>query len=135
MESAKAAVSNLLRKAGHHDTTVDEIVQPAVTSETVKPTRHENVTQAVDREVHQDHYHTTVQPLQHQEVLPEKHVHNQVPVEEREFHHGNEAETSQRLAAEAAKFKDTTTTAATQQTQSDLPVATGEHVHHHVHET
>lgn len=51
MESAKAAVSKFLGKAGHHDTTVEETVQPAVTSETVKPTQHENIAQAVDREV------------------------------------------------------------------------------------
>lgn len=31
-------------------------VNPAVTSETVKPHRHEETTEAVDREVHQDHY-------------------------------------------------------------------------------
>lgn len=135
MESAKSAVQNLLSKAGHHDTTVEEHVQPAVTEETIVPTKHEEVVEAVDREVHQDHYHTTVQPLQQQEVLPEKHVHNEVPVEEREFYHGNEEDTKAKLAAEAAKFKDTTTTRETQQTQSELPVATGEHVHHHVHET
>lgn len=134
MESAKAAVSDLFRKAGHHDATVDETVQPAVTSETIKPTRHQNITQAVDREIHQDHYHTTVQSLQEQEVLPEKHVHNELPVEERVFEHGNEEETKQKLATEAAKFKDATSTAPTQSTQSELPVATDEHVHHHVHE-
>lgn len=134
MESAKAAVSKFTGRHGHH-TDVEELVNPAVTSETVKPTRHENITQAVDREVHQHHHHTTVQPLQHQEVLPEKHSHNMIPVEHREFHHDNENETKERLAREAAKFKDTTSTVETHHTQAALPTATGEHVHHHVHET
>jgi len=134
MDAAKAAVSKFTGRHGHH-TDVEEVVNPSVTSETVKPTRHENITQAVDREVHQHHHHTTVQPLQHQEVLPEKHAHNMVPVEHREFHHDNESETKERLAREAAKFKDTTTTHQTQHTQAALPVAVGEHVHHHVHET
>jgi hypothetical protein len=134
MESAKAAVSKFLGKSGHHDTTVDETVQPTVISETIKPTQHENITEVVDREVHQDHYHTTVQPLQHQEVLLEKHVHQQMPVEELVFNHADDQVTKQRLATEAAKFQNTTSTAPTQSTHSELPVATGEHIHHHVHE-
>ena len=71
MDKAKAAFSSILGRSGYHDTTVDESVRPAVSEETVKPTRHEELTEAVDREVHQDHYHTTVQPIQHQEVKPE----------------------------------------------------------------
>jgi hypothetical protein len=134
MESAKAAINKFTSKHGHH-TDVEERVNPTVTSETVKPTRHENITEAVDREVHQDHYHTTVQPLAHKEVLPEKHTHNMIPVEHREFHHENESETKERLAREAAKFRDTTTTTETHHTQAHAGVATGEHVHHHVHET
>jgi hypothetical protein len=134
MEAAKAAVSKFTGRHGHH-TDVEEIVNPAVTSETVKPTRHENITQAVDREVHQHHHHTTVQPLQHQEILPEKHSHNMIPVEHREFHHDNESETKERLQLEAAKFKNTTMTHETHHTVAALPAATGEHVHHQVHET
>lgn len=51
MESAKEAISKLTSRHGH-TTEVDERVNPSVTSETVKPTRHENITEAVDREVH-----------------------------------------------------------------------------------
>lgn len=133
MEKAKAAIQNFTSKHGHH-TDVEEHVKPSVTSEIVKPRQHEETTQAVDREVHQDHYHATVQPLQHQEVLPEKHHAKVMPTEHREFHHDNEAEIKERLAAEAAQFKDTSTTHQTQHSQSVGPTVEGEHVHHHVHE-
>lgn len=50
MEAAKAAVNKITGRTGHR-TDVDEVVNPAVTSETVKPHRHEEATEAVDREV------------------------------------------------------------------------------------
>merc|ERR1712093_278669 len=62
MDKAKAAVGSFLRKDGKHDTTVHETVNPAVTQENVTRTQHENVTTAVDREVHQDH-HTLLCPF------------------------------------------------------------------------
>lgn len=134
MEAAKAAVSKLTSRQGHK-TEVNEVVNPAVTSETIKPHRHEEVTQAVDREVHQDHYHTTVQPISHQERLPEKHTHNMLPTEHREIHHGNDHETKSRVSAELGQFKDHSITHETRHTQAAAPTVTGEHVHHHVHET
>ena len=96
MQAAKDAVSKLTSRTGHR-TDVDEVVNPAVTSETIKPHRHEETTEAVDREVHQHHYHTTVQPISHQETLPEKHTHNLMPQVTREFKHDNEEETSRRV--------------------------------------
>merc|ERR1711939_633712 len=134
MEAARAAVNKITGQRGHH-TTVEESVGPAVTQETIKPHRHEEATQAVDREVHQHHYHTTVQPLQHQERLPEKHTHNILPAEEREFHHDNKQDTEQRLASEVGHFKDHKRVEQTHHTQAAAPTVTGEHVHHHVHET
>jgi len=134
MDKAKAAVSSFINKAGHHDTTVDESVAPAVTQEQIKPTRHEEMTEAVDREVHQDHHHTTVQPIQHQEVLPERHSHNMGAVQERQFEHDDVGQTRQKLENESARFKDTSTTHETRHTTSAAPVVEGEHVHHHVHE-
>jgi len=134
MEAARAAVSKFTGNRGHH-TTVEETVNPAVTHETIKPHQHEEVTQAVDREVHQHHHHTTVQPLQHQEILPEKHVHNIVPTEHREYHHDDESRTKERIAADLAKFQDHSTVAEVHTTQAAAPTVTGEHVHHHVHET
>jgi len=135
MDKAKAAVSDFMHKAGKHDTTVHERVAPAVTHQTVKPQQHENVTTAVDKEIHQDHYHHSVQPIQDREVLPEQHSHNLGAVEHRQFEHGNKRDDEARLEQEAARFKDKQTIAPTRQTESVEPIVSGEHVHHHVHET
>jgi len=134
MEAARAAVNKITGNRGHH-TTVDETVNPAVTREVIKPHVHEEATQAIDREVHQHHYHTTVQPLTAQEVLPEKHTHNILAAEEREFHHDNAKDTEARLASELGHFKDTRRIEPVVQTQAAAATVTGEHVHHHVHET
>ncbi|KAL8243824.1 hypothetical protein R6Q59_010082 [Mikania micrantha] len=134
MDKAKEAVSKIIGRTGQHDTEVHETVNPAVTSETVKPHRHEQTTEAVDREVHQHHYHTTVQPLKHEETLPEKHTHQQMPVQEREYHHGDRDEIKRSIDAEAAQFADTSRTHQTTHSHAQAPAATGEHVHHHVHE-
>lgn len=135
MEKAKAAVSNFLNRDGKHETTVHETVNPAIENERVNRTQHENVTTAVDREVHQDHFHTTVQPIQHQEVLPEKHSHNIVGAEEREFQHGNNDHIQSRLEQERAQFQPSREVGETQYTSSEQPSVVGEHIHHHVHET
>jgi len=135
MDAAKEKVKSFLNKSGHHDTSVHESVAPAVTHETVNKTEHENVTTALDREVHQDHYHTSVQPVKHQEVLPEHHHHKVVPVEHRQIEHDDAEKNKHHLAQEAAKFKDESVRVEGQHSASVKPVAAGEHVHHHVHET
>jgi len=134
MEKAREAVANFTARRGH-DTTVDETVRPAVVKEEIKPTRHEEIQEAVDREVHQDHYHTTIQPLQAQEVLPEKHMHQMKGVVEKTYEHGDDRETRLRLEREAAQFKDSQIVHETRTTTAAAPVVAGEHVHHHVHET
>lgn len=133
MDAAKAAISKLTSNKGHQ-TTVDETVHGGVINETVKPQRHEETTQAIDREVHQDHYHTTVQPLQDQQVLPEKHTHNQLPTENREFCH-DDGHIKQQITADLGRFQDTQTVEQTRHSNATAPSVTGEHVHHHVHET
>jgi len=135
MDKAKAAVSEFMAKAGHHDTTVHEKVAPAVVQETIEKRRHEEVQTAIDREVHQDHFHTSIQPVKDREILPEEHTHNIVPVENRELHHGDSAAIKARLEQEAAQFRDVRVEGATHETHSVAPVIAGEHVHHHVHET
>lgn len=134
MEAARNVVSSFLGRDGKQHTNVDETVNPAVTSETVKPHRHEETTEAVDREVHKDHYHTSVQPLEHRETLPEEHKHNLAPQVEREFRHGDKEQERARVGAELGQFKDTSTTHETTQSSAAAPSQTGEHVHHHVHE-
>lgn len=121
-------------KAGHHDTTVHEKVAPAVVQENVVKQRHEEATTAIDREIHQDHYHTSIQPVQDREVLPEKHHHRMGAVETREHVHGDTEAVKARLEKERLQFQDTRSQGSTQETHSVAPVIAGEHVHHHVHE-
>ncbi|KAI4603355.1 hypothetical protein KJ359_006148 [Pestalotiopsis sp. 9143b] len=45
-----------------------------VEHETVKRLEHEVVETVVDREIHQDHYHRTIQPVKERVVLPTKHI-------------------------------------------------------------
>jgi len=135
MQKATEAVSSFMKKAGHHDTTVHERVAPAVTHETVKPTQHENITTAVDREIHQDHHHTSVQPVHDRQILPEQHHNKVAPVEHREFNQNDHSGVKAKLADTAAQFSDKHTVAPTVESRSAAPVVTGEHIHHHVHET
>jgi len=135
MEKAKSAVSGFLNRSGQHDTTVDEQVAPAVTQEEIKPTRHEEVQEAIDREVHQDHYHTTVQPIEAQEVMPEKHLHQMRDVQQRTFEHGDDEKTRLALEEERARFQSESVVHETRTTAAAAPAVAGEHVHHHVHET
>lgn len=134
MEAAKAFVARHTSRTGHK-TDVEEIVNPAVTWETVKPHRHEITTEAVDREVHQHHYHTTVQPLSHTVTLPEKHTHNLIPIKHVTHQKEDVEGTRSRLATELAQFKNTSVTLpTTHSTKVHAPVI-GVHYHHHVHET
>lgn len=134
MEAAKAFISKHTGRTGHR-TDVEEIVNPAVTWETVKPHRHEITTEAVDREVHQHHYHTTVQPLNHTVTLPEKHTHNLIPIKHVTHQKEDVEGTKTRLAAELAQFKNTSVTLPTTHSNKVHAPVIGVHYHHHVHET
>ena len=133
MDAAKRAIAEHTSQRGH-TTDVDEIVHTGITSETIKPHRHEETTQAVNREVHQHHHHTTVQPISHKEVLPEKHSHNLLPVVSSEHIHGDPKEHESRLASMKAAFKDSSVTHEHTHSASTVQPVVGEHVHHHVHE-
>ncbi|KAH8594443.1 hypothetical protein B0O99DRAFT_711775 [Bisporella sp. PMI_857] len=134
MDKAKAAVSNFLNRDGKHDTTVHETVGPAITNEKIHRTQHDEAQTVIDREVHQDHYHTSIQPIHHKEVLPEEHTHNLVGVEHRKINHGNDEHVRKRLEAEKSQFKDTREVSEIHHTKSAAATVVGEHVHHHVHE-
>ncbi len=103
-------------------------------NEKIVKNRHEEATTAIDREIHQDHYHTSIQPVTDREVLPEKHVHNIIGVEKREHRHGDAGATKARLEQERQQFQSTRVAGPTHETHSVAPVIAGEHVHHHVHE-
>lgn len=130
-----ALLTSIRSKDGKHDTEIHEQIAPAVQNETVVAKQHEQQTVAVDREVHQDHYHTTVQPVKDQEILPEQHHHNLKATEHRSFEHDNPDQVKQRLAQEQAQFRDTSERVEGERTTSVAPTVGGEHVHHHVHET
>ncbi|PPJ50230.1 hypothetical protein CBER1_07203 [Cercospora berteroae] len=134
MDAAKNAVKSFIHKDGKHDTIVHEKVNPAVVNETVTRQQEDRITTAVDKEVHQDHYHTSVQPVKDTQILPEKHHHNLAGVEHRNFEHDNADQVKQKLATEQARFKDTSTRVEGEHNTIAQPVVAGEHVHHHVHE-
>ena len=76
-----------------------------------------------------------MQPITEKEVIPEKHSHNLVGVEHRKFEHGDPKDVAAKLDAERAKFKDERIVGDVHHTHSVAPVVSGEHIHHHVHET
>lgn len=99
---------------------------------------HEQVYKPVDKEVHQEHHHTVVQPVKDREVLPEQHTQVQEGTKTKIISNAESKEdTAARLEAEAAKLgvdHDTTEVGATKHTKSAAPTKEAEHVHHHVHE-
>ena len=103
--------------------------------ETINRTEHEQVQTAIDKEVHQDHYHTSVQPVEDRVQLQEQHHHNIVPVEHRSYEHDSPEQVQLRLQQEQAKFRDEQERVEGQKTSSVAPIVAGEHIHHHVHET
>jgi len=135
MGKTKKAAHNIMSKAGHHDTTVYEQVAPAVKHETVKPTRHEEVDTSIDKEIHQDHYHYTVQPVKDTKVLPEQHRHRVTGTQHRDFDHRNHKATQEASRAEAGKLHNQRVVTDTTQTQSHAPVVQSERFHHHVYKT
>ncbi|KUI54237.1 hypothetical protein VP1G_01662 [Cytospora mali] len=136
MEAAKAAVFKHLSRDGHHETEVQEHIKPAVQHEHVQPTQHEKVYRPMDKEVHREHHHTTVQPITDKEVLPEKHSHIHENTEHKEFRHGDHDRIKDTLSKEHARLglEHTREVGSTTRTAAEAPTAQGEHVHHHVHE-
>jgi len=114
------------------DSAVDTEVAPAVEHTHVKK-QHETREQTfVEKEKHQDHYHTTIQPLKDAEVLPEKHDNIQ-ETEHREINLDDSAAKT-KAKADLAGFESTS---EEKQFESKTlePTQEAEHVHHHLHET
>lgn len=110
---------------------------PAVEHEEVQREVREKEYTAVDRERHQEHYQTKVQPIQDREVLPEQHHHVEEASEEKVFNHGDNQEAEERLEAEAEELgvhENTRVVAPTHTTQAKGEVIESEHIHHHIHE-
>ncbi|KAI5780355.1 hypothetical protein DFH27DRAFT_341322 [Peziza echinospora] len=119
------------------DTEVREIVNPAVTKEVVLEENREEKTTAIDRELHQDHYQTRVQPVVDKKILSEEHMHRAAPVEYRERKHSKESEADikRALEEERSRFQSTREVLPTQHVTEDAGTVVGEHHHHHVYET
>lgn len=113
------------------DTEVSEVAP--VVEHTHVENQHETREQSVvEKEKHQDHYHTTIQPLKDSEVLPEKHDYTQEE-KHREINRDDGAAKA-KAEADVAGFASTIDE---KQSESKTKEATqvGEHVHHHLHET
>jgi hypothetical protein len=111
---------------------VDTEVAPAVEHTHVKK-QHETREQTfVEKEKHQDHYHTTIQPLKDSEVLPEKHDHIQ-----EEEHRGIDHDDGTAKAKARADQVGFESTSEEKQFESKTqePTQVAENVHHHFHET
>jgi len=116
------------------DTQVEEIVNPAVVKEKIRPTEKERTDVEFQRELHQDHYQTRVQPVVDREVLPEEHVHRTLPTEYRERRAGNKAEVDNLLNKERQEFKDSRTVLPGDKRTEEGRIVAEESRHHHVHE-
>ena len=114
------------------DTTVDSEVAPAVENIHVKKQHETREQKFVEKEKHQDHYHTTVQPLKDSEVLPEKHEH----VQETEHRNINNDDGGAKAKAEVDRAGFESTSEQKQfESETKEPTQVEEHVHHHLHET
>lgn len=131
-ESVAPAVDD--SHVGQKDTTVEQEVAPAVQHEHVKKEHETREQTVVDRERHQDHYHTTVQPLKDQEIKAEKHDHKTANTEHRDINNDTEGDkVKAKFDADQAAFKSTSEEKRSE-TKSKDDTVVGEHVHHHVHE-
>lgn len=158
MENAAAAISKVFAKAPAADqlkddvlpqdstntpsttATADKDASTTVDAQVAAPVEHTHVKKqhetreqvVVDKDIHKDHYHTTVQPLKDSEVLPEKHDYTQ----ETKTKAVERDDGAARAKAErdAAGLKDTKDVERSE-TAAREPTEVNEHVHHHVHET
>merc|ERR1712225_221793 len=114
------------------DTTVDAKVNPAVEHTHVKKAHETREQTFVEKEKHQDHYHTTVQPLKDSEVLPEKHDYEQ---ESKEKNINRDDITAREKAANDTAGYQSSIDEKKFESSTKEPTIVDEHVHHHLHET
>jgi len=128
-----AASSTSAQVAAEADTTVEKDVAPAVEHETVTEDHKQEETTVIEKEKHQDHYHTTVQPLKDREVLPEQHDYEESSKERNINRDTGDAKAQNE--AQLAQFQNTSEQAATKESKTKEAVVGGDHIHHHFHET
>ncbi|KAI1122980.1 hypothetical protein F5Y10DRAFT_270550 [Nemania abortiva] len=137
-ESAPGSSSSRSAGAGAAESaSIQRETAPAVQHETVQKKHMQREQKVVDRERHQDHYKTTVQPLQEREVMPERHMYEQADVQHRNINNKGERERDAKtmLERKQAQFKDERTEYGTRGETVQEPTVTTERTMHHLHET
>ena len=117
------------------DATASKDINPAVEWETVKKEHETQEQKVVDKERHQDHYATKIQPLTDREVLDTEHKQETAPTEHREVKHEGGEDVEANVAARESGFKNETTQGETVETTTAAPTKETEQVHHHLHQT
>ncbi|KAI9651957.1 MAG: hypothetical protein M1831_007460 [Alyxoria varia] len=116
------------------DTEVVQEVQPNVTHEVVNSTEADIDRTVVSKDIHEDVYHTTVQPIVENKVLPEQQYRNLAPATEKDVDERDAEDLRKHLEEEQGHFKNERIVNETKHTYSVEPTVIGEHVHYHVHE-
>ncbi|KAK1069201.1 hypothetical protein LTR74_005008 [Friedmanniomyces endolithicus] len=119
--------------AEHSTTSVDKVTEE---TETVADQTREHETRerdVVEKEIHKDHYHTTIQPLKDTEVQATEHNFEQAPTEYRSVEKDDGAAEA-KVAKKLAGFHDSVKEEETKETHAQDETVVGEHVHHHLHE-
>jgi len=115
------------------ETVADQTVAPAVEHDTIKREHETRDRDVVEKEIHKDHYHTTIQPLKDTEVQATKHEFEQAPTEYRSVEKDDGAAEA-KVAKKLASFHDSVKEEETKETHAQDETVVGEHVHHHLHE-
>ncbi|KAI0856030.1 hypothetical protein F4860DRAFT_494471 [Xylaria cubensis] len=150
MDAASTAFSKILHRASKDEdqtsqtspgsgsnkdtTSVTKETAPAVEHETIRKTHEQREQKVLERERHQDHYKTTVQPLKEREVMPEEHQHEQANIQHKHISH-DQGDAKATHKNRQAQFKDVSKEAGTHSETIQEPTLTSERVHHHLHET
>jgi len=115
------------------ETVADQTVAPAVEHDTIKREHETRDRDVVEKEIHKDHYHTTIQPLKDTEVQATQHEFEQAPTEYRSVEKDDGAAEA-KVAKKLAGFHDSVKEEETKETHAQDETVVGEHVHHHLHE-
>lgn len=107
---------------------------PAVTHETITRKVAEEVQTAVNKEIHEDHWHTSVQTVTDEETLEEIHSHNLSAIESRNFEHDDREDVQRRLAAEQAKFQNELVRIDGEHSRQEITGVDDSSIFHHVRE-
>jgi len=114
------------------DATLDSKVAAPVEHTHVKKEHETREQTVIEKEKHQDHYHTTIQPLKDTEVLPEKHDYEQ---ESKERSVNKDDGAAEARAKEDLNSLESTSEEKQFEAKTKEKTQVKEHVHHHLHET